>query len=144
MHIFLVDQSAQMASPHLTEEAVYLCTGNPMPKDIEQIAYWLLNESFSTSHQCIHNLSKLKFNFLSSTYWVAFKGHLLIVIPFLVSWREFIFIIKVHLLHLLPTDCFYLDQLCHRYNANENAQGTGISGCCQRAPTVSTQFPSSE
>ncbi|CAN1234380.1 Replication factor C subunit 3 [Linum perenne] len=25
-----------MASPHITEEAVYLCTGNPLPKDIEQ------------------------------------------------------------------------------------------------------------
>ena len=33
----------------VTEEAVYLCTGNPLPKDIEQIAFWLLNESFSTS-----------------------------------------------------------------------------------------------
>lgn len=63
MYIFLIDQSAQMASPHLTEEAVYLCTGNPMPKDIEQIAYWLLNESFSTSHQCIHNLSLLEVHF---------------------------------------------------------------------------------
>jgi hypothetical protein len=63
MYIFLVDQSAQMASPHLTEEAVYLCTGNPMPKDIEQIAYWLLNESFSTSHQRIHNLSKPEVHF---------------------------------------------------------------------------------
>jgi len=46
-------QSGQMASPHLTAEAVYLCTGNPMPKDIEQIAFWLLNESFSTSYQSI-------------------------------------------------------------------------------------------
>jgi replication factor C subunit 3/5 len=38
-----------MASQQITEEAVYLCTGNPMPKDIEQIAFWLLNEPFSTS-----------------------------------------------------------------------------------------------
>jgi len=53
-------QSAQMASPHLTEEAVYLCTGNPMPKDIEQIAYWLLNESFSTSHQHITQMKTRK------------------------------------------------------------------------------------
>ena len=49
----MLSQSAQMASPHLTEEAVYLCTGNPMPKDIEQIAYWLLNESYATSYQSI-------------------------------------------------------------------------------------------
>ncbi|VAI49801.1 unnamed protein product [Triticum turgidum subsp. durum] len=42
-------QSTHMASQQITEEAVYLCTGNPMPKDIEQIAFWLLNEPFSTS-----------------------------------------------------------------------------------------------
>ena len=38
-----------MASQHITEEAVYLCTGNPLPKDIEQISFWLLNEPFSDS-----------------------------------------------------------------------------------------------
>jgi hypothetical protein len=42
-----------MASQQITEESVYLCTGNPMPKDIEQIAFWLLNEPFSTSFKCI-------------------------------------------------------------------------------------------
>jgi replication factor C subunit 3/5 len=49
-----------MASPHLTAEAVYLCTGNPMPKDIEQIAFWLLNESFSTSYQKISEMKTRK------------------------------------------------------------------------------------
>ncbi|KAH9534767.1 hypothetical protein CY35_17G021000 [Sphagnum magellanicum] len=53
-------QSGQMASPHLTAEAVYLCTGNPMPKDIEQIAFWLLNESFSTSYQKISEMKTRK------------------------------------------------------------------------------------
>ncbi|KAK7836482.1 replication factor c subunit 5 [Quercus suber] len=42
-------QSTHMASQQITEEAVYLCTGNPLPKDIEQISYWLLNESFTES-----------------------------------------------------------------------------------------------
>lgn len=42
-------QSTHMACQQITEEAVYLCTGNPLPKDIEQIAHWLLNEPFSTS-----------------------------------------------------------------------------------------------
>jgi hypothetical protein len=42
-----------MASQQITEESVYLCTGNPMPKDIEQIAFWLLNEPFSTSFKRI-------------------------------------------------------------------------------------------
>lgn len=42
-----------MAYQHVSEEAVYLCTGNPMPKDIEQIAYWLLNESFTDAFKCM-------------------------------------------------------------------------------------------
>lgn len=46
-------QSTHMASQHIDEEAVYLCTGNPMPKDIEQITYWLLNDSFSDGFRCI-------------------------------------------------------------------------------------------
>eukprot|EP01018_Ginkgo_biloba_P027368 Gb_18117 [translate_table: standard] len=50
-------QSTQMASPCVTEEAVYMCTGNPMPKDIEQISYWLLNESFASAY---HYISEMK------------------------------------------------------------------------------------
>ncbi|KAK9758412.1 hypothetical protein RND81_01G227900 [Saponaria officinalis] len=42
-------QSTHMASQRITEDAVYLCTGNPLPKDIEQISYWLLNESVNIS-----------------------------------------------------------------------------------------------
>ncbi|KAJ4952711.1 hypothetical protein NE237_029543 [Protea cynaroides] len=53
-------QSTHMASQHITEEAVYLCTGNPMPKDIEQICYWLLNESFSTSFKRIFEINTRK------------------------------------------------------------------------------------
>lgn len=53
-------QSTQMASQHVTEEAVYLCTGNPMPKDIEQIAYWLLNEPFTASYKYISDIKMRK------------------------------------------------------------------------------------
>ncbi|KAL8482205.1 hypothetical protein ACS0TY_027803 [Phlomoides rotata] len=50
-------QSTHMAAQQITEEAVYLCTGNPLPKDIEQICHWLLNESFTTS---FHRISEIK------------------------------------------------------------------------------------
>ncbi|XP_008789193.1 replication factor C subunit 3 [Phoenix dactylifera] len=53
-------QSTHMASQHVTEESVYLCTGNPMPKDIEQIAYWLLNESFTASFRYISDIKMRK------------------------------------------------------------------------------------
>ncbi|PKA61556.1 hypothetical protein AXF42_Ash018844 [Apostasia shenzhenica] len=53
-------QSTQMASHHVTEEAVYLCTGNPMPKDIEQITYWLLNEPFTASFRYISDIKTRK------------------------------------------------------------------------------------
>lgn len=53
-------QSTHMASQQITEEAVYLCTGNPLPKDIEQISYWLLNEPFSFSFQKISDMKATK------------------------------------------------------------------------------------
>ncbi|KAL2467752.1 Replication factor C subunit 5 [Forsythia ovata] len=53
-------QSTHMASQQITEEAVYLCTGNPLPKDIEQISYWLLNEPFATSCKRISEIKTRK------------------------------------------------------------------------------------
>ncbi|WJX33817.1 Subunit of heteropentameric Replication factor C (RF-C) [Trifolium repens] len=53
-------QSTHMASPKITEEAVYLCTGNPLPKDIEQISYWLLNEQYSDSFKRIYDMKTRK------------------------------------------------------------------------------------
>lgn len=50
---FCILQSTHMACPNITEEAVYLCTGSPLPKDVEQMAYWLLNESFAKASTCI-------------------------------------------------------------------------------------------
>ncbi|KAI9200106.1 hypothetical protein LWI28_002866 [Acer negundo] len=49
-------QSTHMASQQITEEVVYLCTGNPLPKDIEQISFWLLNESFADSFKRISEI----------------------------------------------------------------------------------------
>ncbi|KAM5564298.1 replication factor C subunit 3 [Rosa sericea] len=53
-------QSTHMASQKITEEAVYLCTGNPLPKDIEQISHWLLNESFTESFKRISDMKTRK------------------------------------------------------------------------------------
>lgn len=53
-------QSTHMASQQITEEAVYLCTGNPLPKDIEQISHWLLNESFAVSFRRISEMKTRK------------------------------------------------------------------------------------
>eukprot|EP00271_Cylindrocystis_brebissonii_P005139 TRINITY_DN17087_c0_g2_i1.p1 TRINITY_DN17087_c0_g2~~TRINITY_DN17087_c0_g2_i1.p1 ORF type:complete len:362 (+),score=66.90 TRINITY_DN17087_c0_g2_i1:201-1286(+) len=49
--------SSSSSNRHVvTEESVYLCTGNPMPKDIEQIAFWLLNETFSQAQAFIQEM----------------------------------------------------------------------------------------
>ncbi|KAI9072790.1 hypothetical protein K1719_045232 [Acacia pycnantha] len=53
-------QSTHMASQQITEEAVYLCTGNPLPKDIEQISFWLLNEQFADSFKRIYEIKTRK------------------------------------------------------------------------------------
>ncbi|CAI5471226.1 unnamed protein product [Closterium sp. Yama58-4] len=54
-------QSAHMSCPNtMTEEAVYASTGNPMPKDIQQMAHWLLNEPFRTALQRIQRVKEVK------------------------------------------------------------------------------------
>ncbi|KAF4351406.1 hypothetical protein CsatB_006528 [Cannabis sativa] len=53
-------QSTHMASQKITEEEVYLCTGNPLPKDIEKISHALLNESFSKSFKEISDMKGRK------------------------------------------------------------------------------------
>lgn len=47
-------QATTMGSPAVTQEAVYHCTGNPMPQDIEQCATWLLNETIADAFQSAH------------------------------------------------------------------------------------------
>ncbi|KAJ0256570.1 Replication factor C subunit 5 [Hirschfeldia incana] len=53
-------QSTHMASEKITEEEVYLCTGNPLPRDIEQISHWLLNEPFAESYKKISEMKTRK------------------------------------------------------------------------------------
>ncbi|CAI5994767.1 unnamed protein product, partial [Closterium sp. NIES-64] len=54
-------QSTHMSCPNtMTEEAVYASTGNPMPKDIQQMAHWLLNEPFCTALQRILRVKEVK------------------------------------------------------------------------------------
>ena len=43
-------QSTSMAHDEVTEETVYLCTGQPLPSDIAQIVEWMLNVDFSTAY----------------------------------------------------------------------------------------------
>lgn len=69
-----------MASQHITEEAVYLCTGNPMPKDIEQISFWLLNEPFSDSFK--RNWFSLEFSIL---FWFVLLVFIYLFVPILFS-----------------------------------------------------------
>lgn len=38
-----------MAFDEVDEDAVYLCTGNPLPADIESAVYWLFNDDFNTA-----------------------------------------------------------------------------------------------
>ncbi|KAH7441432.1 hypothetical protein KP509_03G038100 [Ceratopteris richardii] len=81
-------QSTHMAYPHITEEAVYLCTGSPFPKDIEQIAYWLLNESFHKAVSCILSLLQIlcDCHFVFNDFTLCFAS-LVIQITFLMNLK---------------------------------------------------------
>jgi hypothetical protein len=50
IHALLLMQSCHMASDLIDEKAVYTCTGNPLPQDIESAVHWLLNEDFKTAY----------------------------------------------------------------------------------------------
>ncbi|CAH0522606.1 unnamed protein product [Peronospora belbahrii] len=53
-------QATSMAHDVVNEANVYMCTGNPLPKDIELVTHWLFNESFATAvHKCAE-MQKLK------------------------------------------------------------------------------------
>lgn len=53
-------QATSMAHDVVNEVNVYLCTGNPLPKDIELVTQWLFNENFATAvHKCA-DMQKLK------------------------------------------------------------------------------------
>jgi len=43
-------QSCHMSSDLVDEKAVYTCTGNPLPQDIESAVHWLLNDDFRTAY----------------------------------------------------------------------------------------------
>jgi len=45
-----------MASEVLSEESVYLCTGNPLPADIKKILHSLLNDSFEDTYEFVQEM----------------------------------------------------------------------------------------
>lgn len=49
-------QSCHMAFPQVTEDSVYLTTGNPLPRDIEALVNWLFNEEFEAAYRKILDL----------------------------------------------------------------------------------------
>jgi len=50
-------QATHMAYNTVNEKNVYLCTGSPLPKDIDRIIKWMLNFEFKEAHDKIRKLS---------------------------------------------------------------------------------------
>jgi replication factor C subunit 3/5 len=53
-------QSTSMAYPLVNESNVYLCSGSPMPNDMETIYNSLLNDNLSTCVEKVGSMSKEK------------------------------------------------------------------------------------
>lgn len=53
-------QATSMAHDVVDETSVYMCTGNPLPKDIEAITQWLFNENYPAAVQKCAEMQKLK------------------------------------------------------------------------------------
>lgn len=53
-------QSASMSFGDVDEQSIYLCTGNPEPKDVHQIVQWLLQEDYAAAYNNVQELRRLK------------------------------------------------------------------------------------
>ena len=53
-------QSAASYNPVVDEKAVYTNTGNPRPKEIENVVDWLLNHNFREAFKSISGLQLLR------------------------------------------------------------------------------------
>jgi replication factor C subunit 3/5 len=49
-----------MSFETIDEHAIYTCTGNPLPSDMEEALGWLLNEDFKTARKNLLNLKLSK------------------------------------------------------------------------------------
>ncbi|GLE00673.1 hypothetical protein PINS_up009461 [Pythium insidiosum] len=58
--ILNIMQATSMAYDTVDETNVYMTTGNPLPKDIETIVGWLLNEGYASAVQKCAEMQKLK------------------------------------------------------------------------------------
>lgn len=56
LNILQATTLAQGPGGTLDDEAVYATTGQPRPKDVEQVAQWLLNESFAGAYDKVVGL----------------------------------------------------------------------------------------
>lgn len=62
-------QSCHMAFDNVSEEAVYACTGNPMPRDIEQVVNWLFNEPLTDTFNSEHRTRSIASAWASRSSW---------------------------------------------------------------------------
>lgn len=53
-------QATSMSSDQVTEQAVYACTGNPLPADIDRAGKWLLKESFADAFAKLRDMQLTK------------------------------------------------------------------------------------
>jgi len=107
-------QATAMAFPEVTENNVYLCTGNPLPDDMQQIVSWLLNSKFSEALNNIWTLKTLK--------GLALQDILTEVAPF-VSAIEFPAEVRIYITEKLADLEYRLST-----GSNERVQLAGLVG----------------
>jgi hypothetical protein len=56
-------QSASMSFGDVDEQSIYLCTGNPEPKDVHQIVQWLLQEDYAAAYNSTCTLLVIRCGF---------------------------------------------------------------------------------
>lgn len=94
---FANNQACHAAYDKIDETAVYTCTGNPQPKDIERVVQSMMSDEFGTSYSC--ESPSLLF-LLSLPLYCLF---LAVILPLPISFNSSALASELHLLMIVIT-----------------------------------------
>jgi replication factor C subunit 3/5 len=115
----IMQSTAASYRSHVTESNVYLCTGDPLPSDIENIVHWMMNNPYTIAYT---NVLELKTDKGLALYDIIREVHIFLQkVDFPVKTRLF-------LLEKLAELEYYIAQGC-----NERLQLSALIGAFQLA-----------
>ena len=148
-------QSTSMSHDEVTEETVYLVTGQPLPNDIAKIVEWMLNENYTTAYQSKHSIFVIPSSmavlaqatdmlmtlngcfwlFFEMAHWLSIANRLFILHALLLAN---LYLLLLHICGMASWVLISRAVLCRRVET-ENSQGTGFRRHTSTSSHIRTQ-----